>query len=77
MSYQLINDDWEKLAQLDLPLVSQDQLRLFTIDVADVPADHYRLMVIVYDNQTGEKHDWHENSGSTPSMLQVWETDLP
>ena len=77
MSYQVIDNAWAKVAQLDLPLVREDQLRLFTIDVADVPAGHYRLMVIVYDDQTGEKHDWHDNSEAIPSMLQVWETDLP
>ena len=57
MSYQLITPDWDNVAQRDLPLVHPEQLRLFSIDIADVPAGTYRLMAILYDKDSGERQD--------------------
>ena len=76
MSYQLISQNWEKVAQLDLPLVDPGESRIFYIDVADVPAGVYRLMAILYDRHTGERIDWHDNGGFSPDMLALAEVVL-
>lgn len=77
MSIQLISEDWNNVAQVDLPLVNPDQLRQFTIDISRVPPGHYRLMAIVYNNQTGERSSWLNNSGDAPEILKLAELKLP
>ena len=72
-SYQLIGDGWENEAQLDLPLVHEDSLRQFSIDIGDVPAGNYRLMVILYDNQTSERFNWIDNPDDPPDMQVLTE----
>ncbi len=77
MSIQLISEDWNNVAQVDLPLVKPDQLRQFTIDISNVPPGHYRLMAIVYNNQTGERSTWLNNSDDVPEVLKLAEVKLP
>ena len=62
MSYQLIADDWRKLAQVDLPLVHPGRWRRFSIDISGVPAGQYRLMAILYHNESGERFAWINNN---------------
>ena len=73
MSIQLISQDWNNVAQVDLPLVNPDQLRQFTIDISKVLPGPYQLMAIVYNNQTGERILWSNNSASAPEMLKLAE----
>ncbi|MCY4069687.1 MAG: glycosyltransferase family 39 protein [Chloroflexi bacterium] len=77
MSIQLISEDWDNVAQVDLPLVNPDQLRQFTIDISKVPPGNYRLMAIVYNNQTGERILWLNNSGDVPEILKLTEVKVP
>ena len=69
MSYQLISDDWENKAQVDLPFVHESTYRRFSIDLSRVPAGSYRLMTIVYNRETGERLDWIDNTGYPRNML--------
>ncbi len=77
MLYQLITPDWNNVAQLDLPLVHPGQLRLLSIDMADVPAGTYRLMVILHDKNSGERQGWLNNTGDLPDMLMLSEIVIP
>ena len=77
MSYQLISADWNNPAQLDLPLVHEGELRLFSIDITDVPAGSYRLMAILYDVQSGERQTWLNGDSGLPGMLTLTEIDIP
>ncbi len=77
MSHQLITPDWNNVAQRDLPLVHPGALRLFSIDIADVPAGIYRLMAILYDKSSGERQDWLNNTGDLPDMLMLNEIVIP
>ena len=77
MSIQLISEDWNNVAQVDLPLVNPDQLRQFTIDISKVPPGNYRLMAIVYNNQTGQRSNWLNNGVSAPAMLKLAEVKVP
>ena len=77
MSYQLISADWNNPAQLDLPLVHEGELRLFSIDITDVPAGNYRLMAILYDVQSGERQTWPDDNTDLPGMLTLTEIDIP
>ncbi len=69
MSYQLLNDDWENKAQVDLPFVHESTYRRFSIDLSRVPAGSYRLMAIAYNRETGERLDWINNTGYPRNML--------
>ncbi len=77
LSHQLINADWANVAQLDLPLINEDRLRQFSIDIVDVPAGHYRLMAILYNSQTGERQDWTDNRGELPTMQVLADVLIP
>ena len=76
MSYQLIAPDWDKVAQLDLPLVDPEESRIFYIDVSEVPEGSYRLMAILYKVQSGDRISWLENDGNTPDMLTLADVRL-
>lgn len=69
MSYQLLNDDWENKAQVDLPFVHEGTYRRFSIDLSHVPAGSYRLMAVAYNRNTGERLDWINNTGYPRNML--------
>lgn len=69
MSYQLLNDNWENKAQVDLPFVHESTYRRFSIDLRLVPAGKYRLMAIAYNQKTGERLDWNNNTGHPRNML--------
>ncbi|MDE2859576.1 MAG: glycosyltransferase family 39 protein [Chloroflexota bacterium] len=77
MSMQLISEDWNNVAQVDLPMVKPDQLRQFTIDISNAPPGRYRLMTIVYDNQTGARSTWLNNGGEVGELLELAVMDLP
>ena len=77
MSYQLITSDWNNVAQLDLPLVHEGKLRLFSIDISNVPAGTYRLMAILYDRDSGERQDWLNSTGGLSNMLTLTEIVIP
>ncbi len=77
MSYQLISADWNKAAQLDLPLVHEGQPRLFSIDIANVPSGQYRLMAILYDKHSGQRQNWLNSEGDLPDMLTLTEIIIP
>lgn len=73
LSYQLIDKDWNNVAQVDLPLVHEGKLRQFSIGTSNVPAGAYRLMLILYHKQTGETPDWTDNPGFVPGMIELSE----
>ena len=77
MSYQLITSDWNNVAQLDLPLVHEGELRLLSIDIADVPAGAYRLMAILYHKDSGERQDWLNSAQDASNMLTLTEIVIP
>ncbi len=77
MSYQVISQDRENVAQLDLPLVHEGKPRRFSIDVAGVPAGSYRLMAILYDKATGVRLPWIDNESDPPVMLPLAEIFVP
>ena len=77
LSHQLISADWEKVAQLDLPLVNEDRMRQFSIGIAQAPAGNYRLMTILYDGETGERHDWTDNPGEPRYMQALADVVIP
>ena len=77
MSYQLITSDWNNVAQLDLPLVHEGQLRLFSIDIANVPAGAYHLMAILYGKDSGERQDWLNSAQDASNMLTLTEIVIP
>ena len=74
MSWQLIDADWQKAAQLDLPLVNEGALRQFSVDAADAPAGSYRLMLAVYDRDSGERLAWQDEA---PGMAALLSVELP
>ena len=76
LSYQLLTGNWENVAQLDLPLADSDQPRRYYIDVAHVEPGTYRLMLILYDAQTGERAPWPDDAGSVPGMLELGEIEI-
>ena len=73
MSYQLLDEGWNNVAQLDLPLVHEGKFRQFSVGIADVPAGVYRLVAVMYDNQTGETSAWADNPGSAPGIIELSE----
>ena len=77
LSHQLISADWERVAQLDLPLVNENRLRQFSIGIAEAPAGSYRLMTILYNSETGERHDWTDNPGEPPYMQVLADVVIP
>ena len=77
MSYQLISADWNKAAQLDLPLVHEGQPRLFSIDISKAPPGQYRLMAILYDKHSGQRQNWLTSPADPPTMLHLTNIDIP
>lgn len=73
LSYQLIDQDWHNVAQLDLPLVHEGKIRQFSIGISDLTPGAYRLVAIMYDKLTGETFDWIDNPGYVPSMIELGE----
>ncbi len=76
MSFQLLSEDWNNVAQLDLPLVHEAELRQFSIDVSGVPPGQYRLMLILYHKTTGDRLAWEGNTGYVPEMLMLGEVTI-
>ena len=76
LSYQLMSSNWEKVAQLDLPLEYEGKPRRYSIDTEQVPPGTYQLMAILYDKWTGDRKPWIENVGEIPDMLQLAAIDL-
>ncbi len=77
LAFQLLDEDWRKLAQLDLGLAYEGQLRNYSVDVSAAPPGSYRLMVLVYNAVTGERYAWHGNEDWIPEMQQLAEIKIP
>lgn len=77
LSHQLISADWERVAQIDPPMTKEGSLRQFSIDISEAPAGKYRLMAILYDNQTNERFDWIDNPRRPPYMLALADVVIP
>lgn len=77
MSWQLLSDDWQNIAQLDLPLVQTNLLRHLAIDMSRVPPGTYRLAAILYDAENGTRFPWLDNTGSESEMLQLATVEKP
>lgn len=77
MSYQLIGNGWDNVAQLDLPLIHEGVPRQFSIDISEVPAGRYQLLAVFYDQETGERVSWDEAEATNPQMLRLTELELP
>jgi hypothetical protein len=75
MSYQLISEDWQNVAQVDLPLAHPDRWRRFSIDINEAPRGRYRLMMILYDSASGERYAWL-NSDNLAKMLALADIEL-
>ncbi|MCY4019357.1 MAG: hypothetical protein OXG39_08105 [Chloroflexi bacterium] len=71
MSFQLISQDWDNVVQLDLPMVHEDMLRQFSIEVGAVPRGSYRLMAIVYDKLSGRRLAWNDSGADPPEFLPL------
>ncbi len=76
LSYQLISTDGNNVAQLNLPLVHENELRQFSLNIANVPPGAYRLMTILYHSETGEKQAWLDNANEIADMLPLTEIVL-
>ncbi len=77
MSFQLISEGWENVAQLDIPLVNESIPRQFSIDISNVNAGTYRLMAILYDRSTGDRQKWIDNEGYIPELQLLAEIVIP
>ena len=71
MSHQLISDDGQNVASLDLPLESRQGLSQFSIDISSLSPGVYSLVVIVYNNETGERLEWHGNTRAVPAIQPI------
>ena len=76
LSHQLISADWQNVAQLDLPLVHENKLRQFSVDLGGAPAGKYELVAILYNRETGERVDWLDNPGNPPYLLTLTELEI-
>ncbi len=77
LGFQLLDEEGRNLAQLDIQLEHQEQLRSFIVDVSAAPPGSYHLMAIVYNAQTGERYAWHDNEDWIPEMRQLAEIMIP
>ena len=77
MSFQLISEDWENVAQLDIPLVNESSPRQFSIDISNVAAGTYKFMAILYDTSTGDRQKWIGNDGYIPELQMLAEIIIP
>ena len=75
-SVQLVNGDWDKVAQVDLPLAHEGKVRRFTVDVTGVAAGRYRLVTILYDQRSGNRFSWSNNPGYVQDMLLLAEIKI-
>ncbi len=77
LSHQLLDADWERVAQLDLPLLREGELRQFSIGLDGLGPGAYRLVTILYDNRTGERFDWRDSPSQPAIMLPLAEIVIP
>lgn len=75
-SVQLVNGDWDKVAQVDLPLAHEGKVRRFSVDISDVSAGRYRLVTILYDQRSGNRFSWSNNPGYVQDMLLLAEIEI-
>ncbi|MDE2650315.1 MAG: hypothetical protein OXI62_06310, partial [Chloroflexota bacterium] len=73
ISFQLLDAHWRNHGQIDLPTSSLSEMRQLIFELSDLPAGDYRLMVVVYDAQTGERQVWQANEDWIPEMQQLAE----
>ena len=76
MSYQVVNQDWQNVAQLDLPLVHENRPRQYTIDISRLPAGRYRMVALLYHQESGERLAWSGSDAIIPEMLTLAELEL-
>ena len=76
ISFQLLDADWRNHGQIDLPTSSLSEMRQLIFELSDLPAGDYRLMVVVYDAQTGERQVWQANEDWIPEMQQLAEISI-
>lgn len=77
MSFQVLGANWDNVAQLDLEMAHEGELRHFAIDISGLPAGGYRLVAILYDIHTGEKVSWIDNAGAVPSIQPLSDFVIP
>ncbi len=77
MSYQLLSAKREKVAQLDLPLVHPEKLRMFFIDVSMVESDDFELVAIVYHSETGERRLWLDEAQGRSEFQPLSQVAVP
>lgn len=73
VSLQIVTPDWQNVGQTDRHL-HDDLLKWYVTDlpVADLPSGDYRVMVIVYGRDTGEKVTGTDlNTGETGTILPI------
>ena len=76
LSFQLLSPDGNNVAQLDLPLVHENELRQFSLNIAGVQPGAYRLVAILYQSETGAKQAWLNNPNENAGMLPLAEIVL-
>ncbi|MCY4537447.1 MAG: hypothetical protein OXE52_04360 [Chloroflexi bacterium] len=76
LSFQLLSSDGNNVAQLDLPLVHENELRQFSLNIAGVQPGAYRLIAILYQSETGAKQAWLNNPNENADMLPLAEIVL-
>ena len=77
MSYQVIDEGWGKVAQLDRTFSREGELRRVTIDVHQVEPGTYRLMLILYHRVTGHRLPWKNQDGSSAEFYTLGEITIP
>ncbi len=63
ISLQLIAPDGTKVAQLDRPMANRGEMRQYELPIYETPAGVYKLVAIVYNYETGERHPWPDHDG--------------
>ena len=77
ISLQLIDAHGDKLAQMDRPMARRGLISRFFMDIEALPPGQYTLVAIVYNYETGQRHDWRENADADPGILRLAEILIP
>ena len=77
VSLQLINGEWENVAQVDIPLVYPDSPQTYFIDTDMLSSGRHRLVAIIYDRFTGERLAWFDNQGFVAELQELSDVDIP
>jgi|GEM_PF-892975 len=72
VSLQLVTPDWQNVAQIDKHLSDRNQWDRVALSTAEIPDNDYRVMVIVYHRDTGEKVSGTDlTTGETATLLPL------